>query len=164
MGLHVVVQLRAAVFDDLAGSQHAAGLSADLAASDHMLFDKEVVFRTEVLQYQSAHPLVPAHHDPAHSGAFCGQIVPVFIFALRIQKEAVPAVHAQIRVHPAGHVLGSVIAAELYAVCEQFERSGLRIHQMRLKQFGSRLAADLLGAHIDIFEVGTNIQKNIRSL
>ena len=164
MRFHVVIQFGAAVLDDLARSKHAAGFAADLSASDHMLLDKEIIFRPEVFQDQSAHPLVPAHHDPAHPCTFFRQIITIFVFALCVQEKPVPAVHAQVRMHPAGHILRPVIPAEFYTVGEQPESTCFRIHHVRLEQFGILLAANLLRTDIYIFKVGTHIQENICSL
>ena len=164
MRFHVVIQFGAPVLDDLARSQHTAGFAADLSAAHHMLLDKEVVFRAEVLQDQPAHPLIPAHHDPAHSCALFGQIISVLVFALCVQEKAVPAVHAQVRMHPAGHILRPVVTAELYTVGEQPERAGFRIHHVGLEQIRILFAADLLRTDIDILKVGADVQKNIRSL
>ena len=61
MGLAAMLFLRKLLLRDFSGEQHAAGLSADGAASDHPVPKGKIIRRAKILPDQLLHALVLCH-------------------------------------------------------------------------------------------------------
>ena len=161
MWFHHIIQIRPGVFDDLAGKEHPTGLTSDHSCSNHVVAYIEIIFRFKVFTDHLPHFLITGHHNPAHLVAGIRYIHPGFMHLPCQVEKPVPGVCALLTARPLLPVHHLVEPARANPIQQRFERTVLRIIQMRQEHSLRFPVPHLFRAHINGFSLRIDIQEKL---